>query len=120
MASCHQRRGLRQLDPDLRPFEDSGFSPCKLEGRDTGFEISYDGSEKLLEEFSDLAGDHDYCISFRWGGDMCECASVMIATYVLAKSFGATVTYEGEEPFETLEVFLAEARNVVHEACRAS
>lgn len=105
-----------QLDPELRPFEDSGFSPCKLEGRDSGFEISYDGSRELLDSFPELVGDQDYCISFRWGGDMSECACVMIASYALAKNFGATVSYEGEPPPETLEAFLSETRDVVRDA----
>ena len=108
-----------QLDPALRPFEDSGFSPCKLDGRDSGFEIYYDGSQELLDSFEELVGDHDYCISFRWGGDMSEYACVMIASYALASSFGATVSYEGESPPETLEAFLSETREAVREA-RAS
>lgn len=105
-----------QLDPQLRSFHDSGFVPCKLHGRDSGFEIYYDGSKETLEAFSEVAGDHDYCISFRWGGDMSECASIMIASYVLAKSFGATVSYEGEPPYRNLDAFLAETRDAIQQA----
>lgn len=105
-----------QLDPKMRPFEDSGFSPCKLEGRDSGCEIDYNGSRELLESFRELVGGHDYCISFRWGGDMSECACAMIASYALAKNFGATVSYEGEPPAETLETFLSETRDIVRDA----
>lgn len=87
-----------QLAAELEPFEDSGFLPCTLYGSDAGFEIYYDGSPELLNEFSDLAQGCDFCISFRWGGSMAQCASVMIASYALAKTFGAIVSYEGEEP----------------------
>ena len=40
----------------------------------------------------------------------------MIASYALAKSFGATVTYEGEPPYETLEAFLSDTREIIREA----
>lgn len=103
------------LDPNLRPFEDAGFLPCKFRGRDSGFEIYYqDASE--LDALRDIAGTHDYCVSFRWGGDMTECACVMIASYVLAKRFSATVSYEGEPPAESLDQFLAETNAVIQEA----
>lgn len=98
-----------QLDPDLKPFEDSGFLPCKLCNTDAGFEIEYEGSPEFLQDFAEIAQGRDYCISFRWGGSMAECASVMIASYALAKSFGAIVSYEGEEPLP-LDVFLAETK----------
>ncbi len=77
-----------QLDPELKPLEDSGFLPCKLAGADAGFEIYYDGSAELLNEFAEIAGGRDYCISFRWGGSMAECASVMIASYAMRLTAG--------------------------------
>lgn len=56
-----------QLDPDLQPFEDAGFCPCKLARSESGFEIYYDGSPELLSEFAGIAQGCDYCIAFRWG-----------------------------------------------------
>lgn len=116
-----------ELDPQLKPFEDSGFCPCKMEGRDTGVEIYYDDlaetmgdeSAETIELFSNLADGRDCCISFRWGGSMVECASAMIASYALAKHFGAVVSYEGEAPSD-LESFLEETRAVVQEALAES
>ncbi len=105
-----------QLDPELRPFQDSGFLPCKLHGRDSGFEIYYSDSRELLEAFSDIAAGHDFCIAFRWGGDMSECACVMAASYVLAKDFGAVVSYEGEPPYDSLEAFLDDTQDTIREA----
>ncbi len=103
-----------QLDEELTPFEDSGFLPCKLNGADAGFEIYYDGSAELLEEFADIADGRDYCIAFRWGGNMAECASVLIASYALARYFGAVVSYEGEDPNEPEEL-LAEIKECIAE-----
>jgi hypothetical protein len=105
-----------ELDSELTPFEDSGFLPCKLFGSEAGFEIYYDESGELLGEFSDLAHGRDYCISFRWGGSMTECASVMIASYALAKSFDAIVSYGGEGPYEDLDSFLEETMAIIEDA----
>ncbi len=101
-----------QLDPELKPFEDSGFLPCKLNGSDSGFEIYYDGSESTLSQFRKIKGNKDYCIAFRWGSDMAECASALIAAYALAKYFGAIVSYEGDEPL-SLEGLLEETKSVL-------
>jgi hypothetical protein len=109
-----------QLDPGLKPFEDSGFLPCTLRGRDAGFEIYYTGSPELLREFGDLAQGKDYCISFRWGSSMAECASVMIASYTLARSFGAIVSYEGGDPYENLGAFLEETEACIEDAMKDS
>jgi len=44
---------------------------------------------------------------------MVECACVMIASYALARGFDAVVSYEGEEPAESLEAFLRETQECV-------
>jgi len=108
-----------QLDPELKPFEDSGFMPCKLNGADAGVEIYYDGSAEFLSQFSDIAQERDYCIAFRWGGSMIECASAMVACYALAKNFGAVVSYEGGEP-EALESFLVNTKACIEDGMKDS
>ncbi len=50
---------------------------------------------------------------------MVECASVMMASYALAKNFGAIVSYEGEEP-QDLEAFLAETMACIEDAKKDS
>ncbi len=102
-----------QLDPELKPFENSGFLPCKMMGSDAGFEIYYDEVSNLPGEFRELAQGRDYCISFRRGGSMVECASAMIASYALAKSFDAIVSYEGEDPHTDLDDFLKQTNEVI-------
>jgi hypothetical protein len=108
-----------QLHPELKPFENSGFLPCKLSGADAGFEIYYDCTAELPNEFAEIARGRDCCIGFRWGGSMAEGASVMIASYALAKCFGAVVSYEGEEP-QDLEAFLSETQAIIEEVKRGS
>jgi hypothetical protein len=102
-----------QLDPELKPFESSGFSPCKLLGKEAGFEIYYEDSPEFLADFADIANGKNCCITFRWGGSMIECASVMISSYALAKRFGAIVSYEGEDPSDDMEALLAETKGAV-------
>ena len=109
-----------QLDPELKPFEDSGFLPCRFMGREGGFEIYYFPAADVADDFGDIAQGRDFCILFRWGGSMVECASVMIASYALAKGFDAVVSYEGEEPAESLEAFLKETQECIELAKKDS
>jgi hypothetical protein len=87
-----------QLDPEMKPMEESAFSPATLMGKPSGVEIYYEGDPEFLNGFSSIRQGRDYCVTFRWGGDMSECACASIASYALAKRFGAIVSYEGEDP----------------------
>jgi len=79
-------------------MEDSAYSPCILLGSPSGVEIYYEGDPAFLNDFSRIHQGRDYCISFRWGAGPEECACASIASYALAKRFGAVVSYEGEVP----------------------
>jgi hypothetical protein len=103
-----------QLDPEMKPMEDSAFSPCTLMGSASGVEIYYEGDPDFLKDFSSINQGRDYCISFRWGGAMDECACASIASYTLAKHFGAIVSYEGEDP-SSLEDLLLGAQQAIDE-----
>jgi hypothetical protein len=89
-----------QLNPRMKPLKDSAYSPCTLLGTASGVEIYYRGDRKFLKQSSSINGGRDFCISFRRGHDSgaCACACAMIASYALAKHFGAIVSYEGDEP----------------------
>jgi len=105
------------LDPELKPFEDAGFLPCTLMDSASGFEIFYDESSEIFEDFPELislARSKDYCVSLRWGGSMSACASVQIASYALAKYFDAIVSYEGDAPL-TLDELLDGAKQAILE-----
>ena len=105
------------LDTDF-DLMDEGFSPCILNGEeDIGFEIFCELASEVIEEegFGDMAGDNDFCISLCWGGSMKDCAAVMIVSAALTKNFGATVSYEGEEPEEP-EKLMSSASQAIKEA----
>ncbi|RYZ89572.1 MAG: hypothetical protein EOP06_09150 [Proteobacteria bacterium] len=96
-----------ELNRELKEFEDSGFSPCKLNGFDSGFEIYYGDAAELLDDFPNLAAfvaTKNYCIMFRWGSDIAEWTCVQIASYTLSKDCGAIVSYEGQAPLSSDEL----------------
>ncbi|MGW8393485.1 hypothetical protein [Pseudoduganella sp. HUAS MS19] len=110
-----------KLHPELDFAEDSGFSPCILEGTpDVGFELYSGEAEEFLDgtdEFRSLIGDREFCISMIWRGSMKDCAAALIVSCALAKLCDAVISYEGEppEPFnkmlEATKEIVAGARN---------
>jgi hypothetical protein len=110
-----------QLDPEFSPFDDSGFSPCTLDGTpDVGFEVHYAPASEVIDGDSDraaIAGDRDFSMSMVWGGSMKDCACVMIVSCALATDFGAIVTYEGEPP-ESIEAMLENTRSIIADAAK--
>jgi len=82
------------LDPGLDLPNDSGFSPCRLEGNDSGFELYVDSAQEMAESYPQIKpriGDCRWCISFRWGGNLQECACAFAAAAGLIGCSGAIV-----------------------------
>ncbi len=107
-----------QLHPEYTRFEDSGFLPFILNGREGfGFEIYYQDASEIIGEdqgLLTLAGGRNYCISMLWSSSMNDLACVMIVSCALTKDFGAVVSYEGEPP-EPLEKMLASTQDILKE-----
>lgn len=85
-----------RLSPDLDPIHDTGFSPSEISGRKSGFEIYSEPADAHLQdqpELGSIVGNRDWCISFRWGGDMKECACVLAASAGLVKLCDAVAYY---------------------------
>lgn len=120
-ASIKQLGFNLELDPDFTPFEDSGFSPCVLDGMpDVGFEVFYAPASEVAAEDPNLiaiAAGRDYSISMVWRGSMKDCASAMVVSCALAKDFGAVVTYEGEPP-EPFEALIENTKSILVEAAK--
>ncbi len=102
-----------QLDPEWIAGESTGFAPCEILGREAGVEIYCDDDADFMSQFQDIAPGKDYCISFRWGGSMAECACAMVLSVALVKNFGAIVSYEGEPPVESVADLLVETEAIV-------
>src|SRR4051794_10600327 len=82
------------LDRSFKAFVSSGFLPCTLQGKNSGFEIEFESPNEALDNFPNLRetiGTRDTAISFHWSGDFFACASVQVVCAALAKEFGAIV-----------------------------
>lgn len=105
-----------KLDPTYTPFEDSGFSPCVLNGREGfGFEIYYSDVGEVTagpEGLFAISSGRDHCISFVWHSSMNDLACAMIVGSALAKDFGAVVSYEGNPP-QSVEELVAAAHESI-------
>lgn len=110
-----------KLDPEFTPFDDSGFSPCTLEGApDVGFEIYYAPALEIVNgdpNLSAIVGDRDFSISMVWGGSIKDCACAMVVSCALVTDFGAVVTYEGEPP-DTVETLFANTKSILADAAK--
>lgn len=110
-----------KIDPALNFFEDSGFSPCELDGTDNvGFELFCKLSEEVTvdyEELTAIVAERDICISFSWGGSTKDLACAMIVCYALAKDFDAIISYEGDVP-DSLSDFLSATTEIMEDAMK--
>jgi hypothetical protein len=104
------------IDEFYRPFNCSGFLPCVLDGKKSGFEIYFESPDEALQIFPRLKekiGSRDCAISFRWGGDMTECACVLTVSAALAKAFGAMVHYQDDDLLYSADQLVEEAKGAL-------
>jgi hypothetical protein len=75
------------LDTDFEPFTFTGFLPCELRGRATGFEYFFLPKQQIAEEFTYLAPrvtPFDSVVMLVWGGSLEEMACAVMAAGALA------------------------------------
>jgi hypothetical protein len=107
------------IDEFYRPFDCEGFLPCVLKGKKSGFEIYFESPNEAFQSFPHLkekVESRDCAISFRWGGDMAECACVLIVSAALAKDFGAVVHYQDNDLLYSAEQLVEEAKGALRAA----
>jgi hypothetical protein len=105
------------IDESYRPFECSGFLPCVLNGKESGFEIYFDSPKEALEAFPHLAeevGTRDCKVTFRVGGDMAECACMLIVCAALVTSFESVVHYDADDIAYSAEGLIEEAQSALN------
>jgi hypothetical protein len=76
------------LDPFLELRRSKGFRPTTYKGQSTGFEFFFEPTTDILSSYSHIAptvGIRDKCATFRWGGDLTECAASLSAAAALTK-----------------------------------
>lgn len=99
------------IDQNISPFDFSGHLPCKLDDRDSGFEITYETDADMLENYPEIAPEiagRDAVISFRVGHDMAECVCMLIASAALLQSFDALIFDPQENVFSSFEDIMSE------------
>jgi hypothetical protein len=104
------------IDEYYQPFNCSGFLPCILDGKKSGFEIYFGAAEEEFQQFPHLkrqVASRDCAITFRWGGDMRECACVMIVSAALATTFDAIVHYQDDDLVYTSGQLVEQAKESV-------
>jgi hypothetical protein len=104
------------FDPELTPLVGSGFSPAKLKNVESGFEMNSGPAQDLLQDYPHLANtiaDRDWCISFRWSGDLNECACVLAASAGLVKLCNAIAFYPEDDLVYDLNRLVDEAKNAL-------
>jgi hypothetical protein len=90
------------LDPTLDVQHDTGFSPTTYRGQDTGFEFSLDLATDYLDDYPEIASrldGRDQCATFRWGGNLTECAAALSAAAALTVVTDGFYYYPDDELF---------------------
>ncbi|MDE3274336.1 hypothetical protein [Pseudoalteromonas sp. G4] len=108
-----------KLTTDFLPFEHEGYLPCQWgdSDNDVGFEVFYDSASTVCDkddELAQLIGENNYCVAMSWKSSMQDCSAAMIACCALAKSFGAVIYYEGEQP-ESLQSMMQETQEIIED-----
>jgi len=102
------------FDPELNLLTDSGFSPSKIRDIDSGFEICSEAAPDIMRAYPQLTtalAGRDWCVTFRWGGDLNESACVLSATAALVKLCDAVAFYPDDDLIYDLDRLLEETKS---------
>lgn len=109
-----------RLDPELVVESDTGFVPCTIGTKQSGFELWREESAELARSYLSLAGHaaaRPHAITLRWGGDMLECACALAAAAGMAHGLGGVAYYPDDDLTYEVEDLLGEAREAIAAAC---
>lgn len=105
-----------KIDESYAPFRSSGFLPCMLKGKLSGFEIYFDEAAATLAVCPHLAsavGSRDTAVGFRWGGRFEELVCVLMISVVLAGTFGAVVHYHEDDILYSADQLVDELKSAL-------
>lgn len=105
-----------KIDDSYVAFESSGFLPCMLKGKLSGFEIYFDKAADRLAIHPHLAsaiGSRDVAVGFRWSGRFEELACVLIASAALAETSGAVVHYHEDDILYSTDQLMEELKSAL-------
>lgn len=107
------------LDNELDLPVTTGFRPCIVSGQPSGFEISLDAVPELLAQYQQLQGNAAnarIAVSFRFGGDLGECACALAAAAGLLKICPGVAYSPDDDVFYTPEALEDECRQCLSSA----
>ena len=97
---------LTILEPTLDLRRDTGFRPTSYKGQATGYEFYLEPAAGILEAYPHIAkkvGSRDVCATFRWGGDLVECAAAISSAAVLTELADGIYFYPDDDIIRTAE-----------------
>jgi len=109
------------LDKDLDPLKSTGFTPCKISGIASGFEIYLDSADDILDSYPERRSEFsefEKSISFRWGGHVEELACSMASAAALVKRHNAKVYLPDDNLVYDLDSLIQTAREVIDSIAR--
>lgn len=103
-------------DPKGSLAQQSGYTPMKLRGEETGVEFNLHNDRNAVAEFVGYGLDPNYDkrASFRWGGNAQEGAAALCSAAALAQLTGGVVFDESEAKLLTIPEAIAAARAFLH------
>ena len=92
------------LDLSLDLRRDTGFRPTIYKEQATGYEFYLEPAAGILESYSHITeqvGSRDMCATFRWGGDIMECAATISSAAALTKLSDGIYFYPDDDIIRT-------------------
>ena len=92
------------LEPTLDLRRDTGFRPTTYKDQATGYEFYLEPAASILEAYphiTEQVGSRDMCATFRWGGDLVECAAAISSAAVLTKLADGIYFYPDDDIIRT-------------------
>ena len=92
------------LEPTLDLRRDTGFRPTTYKEQATGYEFYLEPAAGILEAYphiTEQVGSRDMCATFRWGGDLAECAAAISSAAVLTKLADGIYFYPDDDIIRT-------------------
>lgn len=101
------------LDLSLDVRRAAGFTPATYKGQSTGFEFRLEPAADVVLSYGHVAshiGSRDMCATFRWGGNLAECAAAISAAAGLAKLTDGVYFYPDDDIIRNAEETLEATR----------
>jgi len=94
------------LEPTLDLRRDTGFTPASYKDQAAGYEFYLEPAAGILEAYphiTEQVGGRDMCATFRWGGNLVECAAAISSAAALTKLADGIYFYPDDDIIRTAQ-----------------